>query len=80
MTDMRMGFIDFMIRCEALIFGEFTLKSGRLAPYFVNTGRYDTGAKLAKLGEFYADCIINNKIDDKNRLVIGARAALSFDF
>ena len=43
-----------------LRFGEFTLKSGRKAPYFINTGNYKTGKQLAKLGEYYASCIVNN--------------------
>ena len=40
-----------------LLFGDFTLKSGRKAPYFINCGNYKTGAQLAKLGEYYAECI-----------------------
>ncbi|MBP1568166.1 MAG: orotate phosphoribosyltransferase [Oscillospiraceae bacterium] len=50
-------FIKFMTECGVLTFGDFTLKSGRKAPYFVNTGNYKTGKQLAKLGEFYAECI-----------------------
>ena len=50
-------FIKFMTECGVLTFGDFTLKSGRKAPYFVNTGNYKTGMQLAKLGEFYAECI-----------------------
>lgn len=50
-------FIKFMTECGVLTFGDFTLKSGRKAPYFVNTGNYKTGRQLAKLGEFYAECI-----------------------
>ena len=48
------SFIKFMVDSGVLTFGEFTLKSGRKAPYFINTGNYKTGAQLAKLGEFYA--------------------------
>lgn len=51
-------FINFMYGAGVLTFGDFTLKSGRKAPYFVNTGNYKTGEQIAKLGEFYADCII----------------------
>ena len=51
------SFIKFMVDSGVLKFGEFTLKSGRLAPYFINAGEYKTGAQLAKLGEFYAECI-----------------------
>ena len=54
------SFIKFMVDCGVLKFGEFTLKSGRLAPYFINAGNYKTGAQLAKLGEFYAECIMEN--------------------
>ena len=54
------SFIKFMVDSGVLKFGEFTLKSGRLAPYFINAGNYKTGAQLAKLGEFYAECIMEN--------------------
>lgn len=49
-------FIRFMVENEVLCFGEFTLKSGRKAPYFINAGKYKTGAQIAKLGEYYAAC------------------------
>lgn len=60
MTSYKTEFIHFMVRSGVLTFGEFTLKSGRKAPYFVNTGNYTTGEQLAKLGGFYADCIHDN--------------------
>ncbi|MDA1263981.1 MAG: orotate phosphoribosyltransferase [Planctomycetota bacterium] len=50
-------FIEFMVRCEVLTFGDFTTKSGRKTPYFVNTGKYRSGTQIARLGEFYADAI-----------------------
>lgn len=56
-------FIRFMVECGVLTFGDFTLKSGRKAPYFVNTGNYKTGKQLAKLGEYYAQCIKENNIE-----------------
>lgn len=56
-------FIKFMKECGVLTFGDFTLKSGRKAPYFVNTGNYKTGMQLAKLGEYYAECIKENNIN-----------------
>lgn len=56
------GFIKFMVESGVLTFGDFTLKSGRRAPYFINCGNYKTGAQLARLGEFYAECIKDNNI------------------
>ena len=56
-------FIRFMAECGVLKFGDFTLKSGRKAPYFINAGEYKKGSQLEKLGGFYADCIVHNKID-----------------
>ena len=50
----KKDFIKFMCDAGVLTFGEFTLKSGRKAPYFINTGNYKTGEHIAKLGEFYA--------------------------
>lgn len=56
------NFIKFMVDNGVLKFGEFTLKSGRKAPYFINTGSYETGEQLARLGEYYAECIVNNNL------------------
>ncbi len=50
-------FITFMARAGVLTFGDFTTKSGRKTPYFINTGNYRTGSQIARLGEFYAACI-----------------------
>src|SRR5690349_9983801 len=47
-------FIDFLLNARVLSFGEFKLKSGRLAPYFINAGAFDDGAKISSLGRFYA--------------------------
>ena len=49
--------IDLMVRCEVLRFGDFTAKSGRKTPYFVNAGRYRTGSQIAALGQLYARSI-----------------------
>lgn len=61
--DYKKEFIRFMCDSGVLTFGEFTLKSGRKAPYFVNTGNYRTGAQIARLGEFYAACIEDNHLE-----------------
>ena len=53
-------FIRFMMDSGVLIFGDFTTKSGRKTPYFINTGNYKTGEQIAKLGEFYARCILDH--------------------
>jgi orotate phosphoribosyltransferase len=50
-------FIAFMVRSKVLTFGDFTTKSGRQTPYFINTGNYQTGGQIAMLGEFYAQAI-----------------------
>ncbi len=57
-------FIDFMVESEVLRFGEFTLKSGRKSPFFMNAGGYVTGSQLAKLGEYYARAIHETYGDD----------------
>lgn len=59
----KQEFIRFMVENGVLKFGEFTLKSGRRAPYFINTGNYKTGTQLAKLGEYYAACIEENGLE-----------------
>jgi orotate phosphoribosyltransferase len=59
----KQQFIKFMVDNGVLKFGEFTLKSGRKAPYFINTGNYKTGAQLSKLGEYYAACIKENGLE-----------------
>ncbi len=59
----KQQFIKFMVENGVLKFGEFTLKSGRKAPYFINTGNYKSGAQLSKLGTYYAQCIEDNAIE-----------------
>ncbi len=53
----KQDFIEFMLECEVLKFGDFVTKSGRKTPFFVNTGFYRTGGQLRRLGEFYARAI-----------------------
>ena len=57
MEQYKQEFIEFMIECEVLRFGDFVTKSGRRTPFFVNTGFYRTGSQLARLGEYYARAI-----------------------
>ena len=57
LTPAKKEFIEFMMGADVLRFGEFQTKSGRLSPYFINTGNYKTGAQIASLGKFYASLI-----------------------
>lgn len=57
MENYKKEFIDFMVESQVLKFGEFTLKSGRKAPFFMNAGAYVTGSQLRRLGEYYAKAI-----------------------
>ena len=57
MENGKREFIEFMLASDVLRFGEFTTKSGRLSPYFINTGNYRTGKQISKLSEFYARSI-----------------------
>lgn len=56
-------FIRFSIESDVLRFGEFTLKSGRISPYFFNSGLFNSGRTLARLGQFYADAIVNAGVE-----------------
>ena len=62
MLDYQKQFIQYALDCGVLRFGEFKLKSGRTSPYFFNTGLFNTGEKLAKLGQFYAQTLIESKL------------------
>ncbi len=80
-------FIKLMLKANVLQFGDFTAKSGRKTPYFINTGNYKFGSEIGKLGEFYAACYHDKLGNDKNvlfgpaykgiPLVVSASTALS---
>ena len=64
MEQYKQEFIEFMVDCRVLKFGDFTLKSGRKSPFFMNAGAYVTGGQLKKLGEYYAKAIHDKYGDD----------------
>ena len=64
MEQYKQEFIEFMVDSDVLKFGEFTLKSGRKSPFFMNAGAYVTGSQLKKLGEYYAKAIHDKYGDD----------------
>lgn len=70
MENYKKEFIDFMIECGVLTFGDFVTKSGRKTPFFVNTGNYKKGSQLKRLGEFYAKAIKEN-FGDQYDLLFG---------
>ena len=59
MLESQRAFLDLAVARNALRFGEFTLKSGRISPYFFNAGLFDSGTALATLGRAYADALVN---------------------
>ncbi|KAF3984079.1 MAG: orotate phosphoribosyltransferase [Methylococcales symbiont of Hymedesmia sp. n. MRB-2018] len=63
MLDYQKEFIQYALDCDVLKFGEFKLKSRRVSPYFFNTGLFNTGETLAQLGRFYAQTLIESKLD-----------------
>lgn len=64
MEEYKKEFTEFMLSCHALKFGDFTLKSGRKSPFFMNAGAYVTGEQLHKLGQYYAKAIHDHFGDD----------------
>lgn len=63
MTNFRQDFLEYVIAHKILLFGEFSLKSGRRSPYFFNSGLFNSGAKLATMGHYYAQAITDAKIE-----------------
>ncbi len=63
MLEYKKKFIQYALECEVLKFGQFQLKSGRISPYFFNTGLFNTGLKLDNLGKFYAQALIESKLE-----------------
>lgn len=70
MKQYKKDFINFLLESNSLKFGEFTLKSGRLSPYFLNTGMLHTGEAINRLGSFYASTIVDN-IKEKYTSIFG---------
>ena len=64
MSNYKEEFIEFMVESDVLKFGDFTLKSGRKSPFFMNAGAYVTGSQLKRLGRYYATAIHENFGDD----------------
>ncbi len=62
MLDYQKDFISFALNAGVLKFGQFHLKSGRISPYFFNTGLFNTGAQLGQLGQFYAQALVHSGI------------------
>jgi len=63
MQQYKIDFIHFLVRAQALKFGSFTLKSGRVAPYFLNAGCFYTGENLHQLGRFYAQALLDSGLE-----------------
>ncbi|QEE16528.1 orotate phosphoribosyltransferase [Promethearchaeum syntrophicum] len=71
MENYKKEFISFMIESGVLLFGDFITKSGRETPYFINTGNYNTGNQMKKLGKFYAAAIDENFSAEEVQVLFG---------
>ncbi|MBL4687451.1 MAG: orotate phosphoribosyltransferase [Nannocystaceae bacterium] len=71
MEPYQRDFVDLLVRFEVLRFGEFTLKSGRTSPYFVNAGQFRTGAAIAALGHAFAQRMIAAELANTTDIVFG---------
>ena len=71
MKQYKKEFIEFLIENKSLKFGEFTLKSGRISPYFLNTGMLYSGKAMANLGKFYAETVVDNFKDHSFDVLFG---------
>ncbi|MCX6786189.1 MAG: orotate phosphoribosyltransferase [Candidatus Komeilibacteria bacterium] len=70
MQSYKQQFMEFLVKNKALQFGDFTLKSGRKSPYFINTGVFETGEAIARLGYFYAS-LIKEEFNDNFDVIFG---------
>lgn len=90
MVPYKQEFIEFMVASGVLMFGDFTTKSGRKTPFFINTGKYRTGAQMERLGHYYAEALragVGKKVDflfgpayKGIPLVVSTAVALARDF
>jgi orotate phosphoribosyltransferase len=71
MKEYKREFIEFLLKNNSLKFGEFTLKSGRVSPYFLNTGMLYSGDAVTSLGRFYAETIIDNLKNNSYNVIFG---------
>jgi len=70
-ASMKSGFVELMIQSGAVKFGSFTLKSGRISPYFINLGVLGDGAAIGRLGEFYADALVAYGLAQRTDILFG---------
>jgi len=71
LEEYKKEFIKFLVESQALKFGDFTLKSGRKSPYFINTGMFNDGKSIAKLGQYYASAIAKEFVEKEYDVIYG---------